>query len=640
MCGIAGFIAEDPSHFGDPTSILRAMTDALRHRGPDDEGYYVKGPAALGHRRLRIIDLETGGQPMTNEDGTLVLIFNGEIYNFRELRPELEAKGHRFRTHSDTEVILHAYEEYGESCLQRFNGMFALALWDARRKRLFAARDRMGKKPFHYAVRDGCLIFGSEIKALLKHPLVRPEMSPHTLGRYMAFGYLPAPDTIYHDVFKLPPGHRLIFENGLCDVRPYWQIEFDRLPLAGRSETELQGRFLDLFRDAVRLRLVSDVPLGVFLSGGIDSSAVVAMMCELMPPGQVKTFNIAFRESKYDESRYARLVARHFGTDHHESVLDERLMLERLPALIAHMDEPFSDPSISPTGLVSEFARTKVTVALGGDGGDELFAGYSTFHLDRLAAWYALLPRFVRRKIVEKSVAAAGALTGHPRARNGARYVGDAADAPAPWRVMMWSDAIVKPALMQALLAVPCGDACLPDALYADTANLYQCGPKRSRLARVQFQYQHQYLPDDILTKVDRASMMHSLEVRAPFLDSRIVDFANSLPDRMKLRGSSGKEFLKRALRDKLPHEILRRPKMGFGIPMDEWLRGGLREPFERTCSPEALRAQGLFNPEPIRRLWAEHQSGQRNHGGLLWSFLAFQLWWEEHRPKFSGEHS
>ena len=633
MCGIAGFIQSGSARrIAEPMLILRAMTDAVRHRGPDDEGYYVAGPVALGHRRLRIIDLETGGQPMTNEDGSLILVYNGEVYNFRELRVQLEAKGHAFRTHSDTEVILHAYEEYGEGCLDRFNGMFAFALWDGRRGRLFAARDRMGKKPFYYAMRDGIFIFGSEMKALLKHPLVRPEMSPYTMSRYLAFGYVPAPDTIYHDVLKLPPGHQLIFENGRCDVRPYWQVEFDRAPLAGLSEAELHRRFLDLLRDAVRLRLVSDVPLGVFLSGGVDSSAVVAMMCELMPPKDVKTFTIGFRESQYDESAWARRVARHCGTDHHEKWLDESLMLARLPEVIARMDEPFADSSMSPTSLVSEFARSEVTVALGGDGGDELFAGYGTFWFDRMAAAYARVPGALRA-MGEWPVRAFADLSHLRWLHRGVQYIGDAARAAESWRVMSYSEAALTPTLQRRLLRTQDPETLSPERLYADTIAHYHRTQGQSRLRRLQEQFQTQYLPDDILTKVDRASMAYALEVRAPLLDHRIVDFANSLPDALKLHGRRGKWFLKKALTGRLPEELLRRPKMGFGIPLADWLRKGLRPTVERVLQPRFLEAQGLFQPEALGRAWQEHLSGRRNQRGLLWTFLAFQLWWEQHRP-------
>jgi asparagine synthase (glutamine-hydrolysing) len=323
-------------------------------------------------------------------------------------------------------------------------------------------------------------------------------------------------------------------------------------------------------------------------------------------------------------------VAAHFGTDHHERILDEQTMLDRLPGIIANMDEPFADSSISPTSLVSEFARTRVTVALGGDGGDELFAGYNTFRLDQLAAHYARLPRLIRRSMIEPAMAAAGALSGHRRIGRGGEYVGDAADTPESWRVMLWSEAVVKPPFMRAVLTA---DALGPQSLYDDTIRLYEQAPRRSRLARVQYQYQHQYLPEDILTKVDRASMMHSLEVRAPFLDPRVVDFANALPDCLKLRGSAGKWFLKQVFRRRLPAEILFRRKMGFGIPMDQWLRSGLRVHFERLCSTEALRNQGIFRPEPLEQLWQQHLSGRRDCGGLLWTFLAFQLWWERHRP-------
>jgi len=636
MCGIVGFVLRGGAlPVQESERTLRLMADVVRHRGPDGEGYRVAGPAALGHRRLSIIDLATGAQPMLNEDGSVAIVFNGEIYNFLELRPKLEKAGHVFRTRSDTEVIIHAYEEYGTECLQLFNGMFAFALWDAKKQRLFAARDRMGKKPLYYAVRNDTLIFGSELTALLKHPLVRPIVTPYTVSRYLAFGYVPAPDTIYDQVYKLLPAQWLTFEKGNLNLETYWKLDFERRDFSGVPEAELRRQFWELFRDAVRLRLVSDVPLGVFLSGGIDSSAVVAMMCELMSPKDVKTFTIGFKERLYDESEPARAVARQFGTDHHEKVLDQALMLERLPSLIARMDEPLADSSMSPTSLVSEFARSKITVALGGDGGDELFAGYGTFWLDRLAAAYARLPRGIRRSVLEPAPRALFDAARLLRLRRAVEYIGGAADAPEPWRVMMWSEAAVPPAAQRGILASPNPEILQAETLYADTIRYEAQAPRRSRLARLQYQFQKQYLPDDILTKVDRASMMYGLEVRAPLLDVRIVDFANALPDRFKLRGRQGKGFLRRVLEGKLPDRILDRPKMGFGIPLAEWLRSGLRPYMDRALAPKFLEEQGVFRADALSRLLEEHLSGRRNHRGILWTVLALQLWWEEHKPSF-----
>jgi asparagine synthase (glutamine-hydrolysing) len=638
MCGIVGFVRRgDALPVQESEQVLRLMADTVRHRGPDGEGYLVAGPAALGHRRLSIIDLATGAQPMLNEDGTVAVIFNGEIYNFLELRPKLEKAGHVFRTQSDTEVIIHAYEEYGTECLQHFNGMFAFALWDAKKRRLFAARDRMGKKPLYYALRGDTLVFGSELTALLKHPLVKPIVTPYTVSRYLAFGYVPAPDTIYDQIHKLLPAQMLTFEEGKLNLETYWKLDFERHDFSGVPEAELRRRFWELFRDAVRLRLVSDVPLGVFLSGGIDSSAIVAMMCELMPPKDVKTFTIGFKEKRYDESDSARAVARHFGTDHHEKILDPALMLERLPALIARMDEPLADPSLSPTSLVSEFARSQITVALGGDGGDELFAGYGTFWLDRMAGAYARLPRGIRRSVESPSRALFDAARLR-RLRRAVEYIGGAADAPEPWRVMMWSEAAIPPAAQFGILASPNPEILRAETLYADTISHEARAPRRSRLARLQYQFQKQYLPDDILTKVDRASMMYGLEVRAPLLDTRIVDFANALPDRFKLRGRQGKGFFRRALEGKLPDGILDRPKMGFGIPLAEWLRSALRPQMAHALAPKFLEEQGIFRADALSRLWAEHVSGHRNHRGILWTVLALQLWWEEHKLSFSRE--
>jgi len=636
MCGIAGFIGCDGTpDAAERMSVLRQMTDRLRHRGPDDEGYFVEGLAALGHRRLSIIDLETGAQPMRSPDGTLTIVFNGEIYNFRELRRDLEAKGHVFRTRSDTEVIIHAYAEYGDACLDRFNGMFAFAIWDARQRRLFAARDRIGKKPFYYALRSKTLIFASELTAMLAHPLVTPVVTPRTISRYLGFGYVPAPDSIYEGIYKLPPAHKLVFQEGHVEVAPYWCVDFERADLRDLSLERLRDRFLEIFADAVRLRLVSDVPLGVFLSGGIDSSAVVAMMCELMPPSDVKTFTIAFREASHDESEHARLVARHFRTDHHEETLDERQMLERLPALMSRMDEPFADPSLCPTSLLSEFARRRVTVALGGDGGDELFAGYTTFWTDRMASMYSRLPRALRNSVIEPTARSLLSLLQLRRLERSVDRLAAAADTPETWRITRWSDAAASPEMQRELLACADTEILRPETLYADTIRHHASAPSRSRLARLQYQFQMQYLPDDILTKVDRASMAYALEVRAPFLDPRVVDFANALPDHCKMRGWRGKAFLRYALAERLPRATLRRKKMGFGIPLAKWLRSELRNEVERLLAPDRLREQGIFRPEPVEGLLHEHLSGRHDNSALLWTLAAFQLWYEQHRPSF-----
>ena len=636
MCGIAGFIRRNGHDPGEARPVAEAMGERLRHRGPDDHGLFADEHAALAHRRLSIIDLSSGKQPMTNEDGTIVLVYNGEIYNFKELREELEGKGHRFKTRSDTEVVVHAYEEYGTACVDRFNGMFAFALWDAPRGRAFGARDRMGQKPLYYALADDVFLFASELKGLLPHPAIRPRITPLTLSRYLAFGYTPDADTIYDGIRKLRPGERFCFENGNLTVERYWDPSFERCDLAPfANEAQRIAEFQRRFREAVKMRLISDIPLGVFLSGGIDSGAVVAAMCDLMPADQVKTFSIGFKEPQYDESEYARRVAEHFGTDHHERTLEERDMLDRLPGLIAHMDEPFADSSLSPTSLVSEFARTKVTVALGGDGGDELFAGYSTFWEDRFAHRYAMIPRLLRRGILEGPARLLFDALGARRLHRAVQYIGDAADAPEDRRILRWSEAAIGSEMQAWLLRHSDSEILSPESLYESVIANFRNGPARSRLAMAQYQFQKQYLPDDVLTKVDRASMGCSLEVRAPFLDPNVVDFANALPDRGKLAGREGKRFLKSAFLRKLPDSVLQREKMGFGIPLAEWPRGGLAPHVERLLGKSFLEDQGLFRPGFCDRLWQEHRTGKRNHRGPLWTLLAFQLWYEHHQPVF-----
>jgi asparagine synthase (glutamine-hydrolysing) len=626
MCGICGVAGRD----GIDRDALVRMTGVLRHRGPDDEGYYVEKRAdgvavGLGFRRLSIIDLETGNQPIANEDGSVRLVFNGEIYNFRDLRAELEARGHRFATNADTEVIVHLYEELGPRCLERLNGMFALALWDARERELLLARDRFGKKPLYYAEVGDTLLFGSELKSLREHPACPDELDHGALSSYLALEYVPAPRSILRGVSKLPGGHLLRWKDGRTAVERWWDLTFG--PTDTRSEDELVEEFRERLRAAVTRRLVSDVPLGAFLSGGIDSSSVVAMMVEGAPAGSVRTFTIGFGERSFDESEHARRVAAHFGTEHHEDVFTSRAMLDLLPIVVDVLDEPFGDASILPTYLLSRFTRESVTVALGGDGSDELLAGYPTFPADRVAQLYRV-PRLLHERVVvpladRLPVSTANFSTDFKLKRflRGARL-------PAGVRHATWLGSFT-PEEQGVLLGRAVGDP------YDGQRRTLAAARTNDPLEMLIYLYAGTYLQDDILFKVDRASMACSLEVRAPFLDVDLVDFLGRVPSRLKLRRLETKYILKRAMADALPSGIADRPKKGFGIPVAEWLKAELREPMLDELSPERLRRQGIFEPAAVQALISEHLAGRRDHRKQLWTLLVFQLWhrrWTEGR--------
>jgi asparagine synthase (glutamine-hydrolysing) len=613
--------------------VLTQMTRVLHHRGPDDEGFHVASyddgtSVGLGFRRLSIIDLDTGNQPIGNEDGSLQLVFNGEIYNFRELRSELEARGHRFATSADTEVVVHLYEELGSECVQRLNGMFAFALWDEPERRLLLARDRFGKKPLYYTELDGGLVFGSELKALLEHPRCPRDLDLESLSAYLAAEYVPTPRAIFDGVRKLPAGHRLVWEYGRAQLERYWDLTFDR-DGDGRSDADYVDEFRSRLRDAVRRRLVSDVPLGAFLSGGIDSSSVVDLMCEALPAGAVKTFSIGFGERSFDESEHARRVARHFGTDHHEDVFTASAMAELLPTVADVVDEPFADASILPTYLLSRFTREHVTVALGGDGADELLAGYPTFPADRLARLYPV-PRLLHDRLVVPLADRLPVSTANFSFDFKVKRFLRGAAAPASERHPVWLGSFT-PAEQREVLLRPAGDP-----LEAHRRPFGEA-PTGDHLERLVYLYAKTYLQDDILVKVDRASMACSLEVRAPFLDVELAEFLGRVPARLKLHRFDTKHLLKRAMADALPAGIAARAKKGFGVPVAEWIKGELREAVQDELSPERLRQQGLFEPGAVQRLLAEHLSGHRDHRKPLWTLFVFQLWhrrWAQRRAQ------
>ena len=677
MCGIAGIIRLDGSPLPpSATRALKAMTDSMISRGPDGEGFWRQGPAALGHRRLSIIDLAGGSQPMASADGTLCVVHNGEIYNFRELRRELEGRGARFRTESDTEVVLAAYAAWGPACLDRFEGMFAFALWDGPRRRLFCARDRFGTKPFFYTRQKGVFCFASELSALAL--LARPEpadapapagaitdagsawpdflpldlhLDATALMRYLAYEYVPTPQTMYREVESLEPAHYLLLETGpdagqdmggaaSHPVR-YWDLPMPEATPPG-DEAELCRELERLMAQAVRRRLVSDVPLGVFLSGGIDSSIVAGLMArESSTP--VMSFSIGFTEASYDESRYARLVAAAFGTDHHERILSAEECADDLPGIVSRMDVPMADASCAPTWLLSGVARERVTVALGGDGADELWAGYEHYIGYRIAQWYNALPGWLRRGVIEPIVRHLPASAGYINPRLACETFLRGAAAPDWLRVQTLLTAL-GPDLQREVLAPGWlgrhgGPAALaPEALFAPTRAQYDHWLPRDAappLARAFHIYVRQFMLDDILVKVDRCSMLHSLEVRAPFLDRDVAEFAARLPVSMRLNGFRRKYLLKKAFAGLLPPEILHRNKRGFQIPVAEWLRGKLRPLMEDLLGEGALAPQGLFEPAAVRRLVEAHCSGRADLRKPLWTLMVLELWLRANPARF-----
>jgi asparagine synthase (glutamine-hydrolysing) len=627
MCGITGWANLD-SRTPPPAGareLLHSMCQRMVHRGPDSEGLLVSQGVALGMRRLAIIDLVTGEQPVFNEEKTVVAILNGEIYNYRELRRELEQRGHSFRSMSDTEVIPHLYEEYGEDMVQKLNGMFAFALWDAKQRKLLIARDRFGEKPLYWGVFENTLLFASEPKVLLSHPSVKSSLNLEALRQYLSFDYVPAPLSIYEGIYKLPAAHILTLENGEVSTRRYWTLSY-KTKEPPPSEAEAADHLRDLLADSVRMRLVSDVPLGVLLSGGVDSSTIAALAVRASSE-PVKTFSISFAESSFDESSYARAVAKFLGTDHHEERLSSNLAANLVGDIGSWMDEPFSDASLVPTYLLSRFTRKHVTVALGGDGGDELFAGYPMYRGHRWAELYARVPAIVRRGIVEPLVGLLPVKTKNLSFDYKAnRFVaGSKYDAVA--RHHVWFGSFTPD--QQARLLTPEVLGATDSDIYRDARLIWKECDSTDDVERMQSVDTRLYLAEDILTKVDRASMSVSLEVRAPFLDPRVAEFAASLPASYKLRGSSTKYILKRAIRDEVPGFVIRRGKKGFGVPVAEWLKEKLRPLARDLLSPERVRRAGVFNPEYVTRLQDEHERGVANHRKLLWTLLMFELWHE-----------
>ena len=621
MCGIAGFVSSDEQRDTlEARALLHRMCTVIAHRGPDDQGTLVRNQVALGMRRLSIIDLEGGHQPMSGCDAELTVVFNGEIYNYRDLQRELELRRHHFHTQSDTETIVHAYEEYGARCVDYLRGMFAFAIWDARKSELFIARDRVGKKPLYYTITpSGTLIFGSELKSLREHPEFRGEISVEALDAYLTFGYVPDPLTIFRDVHKLPPGCHLTLKDGRVSVEQYWDFPYEHEQQnPARSEADCLEELRALLDEAVRLRLEADVPLGAFLSGGVDSSAVVGLMTRHMSQ-PVKTFSIGFHEDSYNELKYARIAAQQFGTDHHELIVTPDIC-EKVDELVWHFDEPFADSSALPTYVVSKLARQHVKVVLSGDGGDELFAGYARYALDRKRSAFTHLPRLVRQGVMQ------------PLGRNlphgawGRNYLHNVALDPLDRYIEDVSifTRLNKPALYTGDFRQQLG-ACDAAARFRDYAAHSRAHDPLDPLLYLDSKT---YLPGDILTKVDRMSMAASLEVRGPLLDHKLIEFVcTRIPASMKMKGLETKHIFKRAVRDLVPAEILNRPKQGFGIPIDRWINEQLRERVRGILTEPRTMQRGYVEPRYVNLLLDENQRGRRDHTAELWALFMLELW-------------
>ncbi len=627
MCGICGEV--DLAGAPDAEGVRRASR-AIAHRGPDAEGFHFDGPAALGHRRLSILDLESGGQPMVR-DG-VALAFNGEAYDFAELRDQLRAKGHPFTSRSDTEVVLRAYLEWGEEFAERVHGMFALALWDARRRKLVLARDRLGKKPLYYFAKGSRVVFGSELKALLAHGGVPRTLDPEALVQYLACEYVPAPATILLGVHKLPAAHLAVLDERGFRLRRYWDVPAPE-PQRRVSSGEAAGELLRLLDAAVEKRLVADVPVGVFLSGGIDSTSIAALAVRHKKP--LQTFSIGFLEESFDESPWAQLAAERLGTEHVAQKFSGQDCLDLIPAAVAQLDEPFADPSFLPTLLLSRFTRRHVKVALAGDGGDELFAGYDPFLAHRPAAFFARVPKPLRAALhglVHALPASSQNMSLDFRLKQFLRGV----DAPASLRHASWIASFL-PAEMTQLLQPHLKTLASPEVAFRQVAeDAARSGARPGSIDEALRYYLTRYLADDILVKADRASMAASLELRAPYLDTAVVEFAARLPWRLKMSLTRTKVLLKRALRGVVPEEILRRPKKGFGIPVAAWIRGPLRPLFEEELSERALREGGVFEPKAVRGLLSAHLEGRADLRKPLWTLLMFQLWRKHHAQAVS----
>ena len=622
MCGITGFIdqwdATKTRGADERAQILDRMCRVITHRGPDDQGVLVQPGVALGMRRLSIIDLSGGHHPISNEDGSVTIVFNGEIYNYRELQNLLQSRGHEFKTNSDTETIVHAYEEFGASCVDHLRGMFAFAIWDERQKTLFIARDRVGKKPLYYSVtRNGTFVFGSELKTLLQHPDVERNTNPRALDAYFSLGYVPDPLSIFKNVEKLSPGHHLTFAGGRLSIERYWDFDYHTNG-NGHRAVDYLDELRSLLEESVKLRLVSDVPLGAFLSGGVDSSTVVGLMARALDQ-PVKTFSIGFNEDSFDELKYARLTADKFQTDHHEFLVTPDIC-EVVDQLAWHFDEPFADSSAIPTYVVSKLAREHVKVVLTGDGGDELFAGYTRYLTERRRGKFDLLPRFVREGLMNPLSRSL------PHSAWGRNYLHNVSLDPITRyldNVSVFSG-LNKGALYTADFSDQLRSGSHLRAYFQELSGNVKTNAELDSLLYIDSKT---YLPGDILTKVDRMSMAVSLEARVPLLDHKLIEFVTRIPAGLKMRGMETKHLFKQAIADLVPREILNRPKMGFGVPIQHWINQQLRERIRDTLNDPRTVQRGYVTKKYVALMLDEHERGRRDHSMALWALLMLELW-------------
>lgn len=626
MCGICG------SYGLVDKDLLKRMCRAIAHRGPDDEGHYYGTEVMLGMRRLKVIDLDTGNQPIFNEDRSVVVVFNGEIYNYEEIRKSLENKGHKFYTRSDTETIVHLYEEFGIDCAENLRGMFAFALWDSTRKRLILARDRIGIKPLYYYIKEGVLLFASELKALLECPGIKREINFKALHDYLTYMCVPAPDTIFQDVYKLEPGHMIIYENGKIEIKKYWDIHSHRKKSTGLLDDEkaIAEKMYELIRESVDLHLISDVPIGVFLSGGLDSSTIVAVASELSNK-PVKTFSIGFPDDYYNELDNARLVAQRFHTEHHEYTVNPT-SIQDIEEILYFYDEPFADSSAIPTYYVSKYARQKVTVALSGDGGDEAFGGYGNYKADKIGLLYKKIPAFIRNSVIpfilESIPDAADNLSSKAKIKKILRLSRMSSEQCH----VFWLSCFSEDAKRELY-----SDSRLTELLDYDSWDKYirffqDCDSPDFINSCISVDIQT-VLPNDYLTKVDRMSMANSLEVRVPFLDHKLLEFTVRMSSKYKLRGLTTKYLLRKIMKDKLPKEIITGRKKGFTLPLASWFREDFSALVNEFLSKDIIQKRGYFNFTFIKNLADVHLAGKGDNSKLLWALICFEIW---HR-KFIG---
>ncbi|RCV66097.1 asparagine synthase (glutamine-hydrolysing) [Methanophagales archaeon] len=614
MCGICGFNWSD-------SSLAEDMADIMAHRGPDQQGSFVDDDVSLGHSRLSIIDLsEKGKQPMANEDGSIQIVYNGEIYNFKELRDILERQGHNFSSDSDTEVIVHAYEEWGVECVKRFNGMFAFAIWDSNKKQLFLARDRLGIKPLFYYFESGKFMFASEIKAILLNPAVKREVDHKSLYYFMGYEYVPTPFTLFKGIKKLPPAHTLIFQNDKIKLIRYWDLKFSK---DNSTESYLSDKVYDQLQESIKRRLISDVPLGAFLSGGIDSSSIVALMSQMLDE-PVKTFTIGYEDKSYSELEYAKQIADHFGTDHKEIIVDPS-SVEYFDKAVWYLDEPMTDPSLIPEYLFCRAAKNGVTVCLSGEGGDEAFLGYDRFVASKIDHYYRIIPEIIRKNFVSKIV---GMLPPQPQKKGAINVVKrfiDGSDLPLEGRHMRWqyfSSENDEKNLYKGTLA----DMAANVDPFGYINKYYLSCNLKDRVAREQYMELKSFLLDNVLVKADRMGMANSLEVRVPFLDHNFLELCATIPGNMKLKGLTTKYIFKKAMLKLLPKNIVYRKKQGFSLPLKNWLRNELKEyMLDLLHNSEIIREN--VDSYNLNKLVEQHLKGTQNHSHRLWALMNLELW-------------